>query len=101
MREIAPDKLLLAAVENGVTNPDYHPEEPIMAEIFQLQPRDEWQCTVEVLKKPDGKMRAVLVDARGSILNGGRTNAETVAYVAHLLEECVAGMRATAQAVKS
>jgi hypothetical protein len=101
MREIAPDKLLLAAVENGVTDPNYHPEEPIMAEIFQLQPRDSWQFTCEVIRKPDGKLVAVLVDARGSLIESELEPAAKLANIAKMLEESVAGMRATAQAVKS
>jgi len=101
MREIAPDKLLLAAVESGITDPDYHPEEPIMAEIFQLQPRDEWQLRFDVFKRPDGKLVAVVVDARGSLLEADIEPVAKLSNIAKMIEESVAGMRATAQAVKS
>lgn len=88
-----------AGIEPGA--PSLVNKEATMADVIQLQQRDQWQCTVEVIKKPDGKHVAVLVDARGSIINGDRSPAETISYIAHLLEESVAGMRATAQAVKS
>lgn len=101
MREIAPDNLLLAAVENSVTDPNYHPEEPIMAEIFQLQPRDEWQLRFDVFKRPDGKLVAVVVDARGSLIEADIEPVAKLSNIAKMIEESVAGMRATAQAVKS
>lgn len=69
-----------------------------MAETFQLQPRDQWQFTADIIKKPDGKLVAVVVDARGSLIE--TESVETLTSFAKMLEESVAGMRATAQAVK-
>jgi hypothetical protein len=96
MKALPPlDNLLIAAVESGLK-----PQEPTMADIFHLQPRDQWQFTAEVIKKPDGKLVAVLVDARGSIVDGEGSPSEKLNSIAKMLEESVAGMRATAQAVK-
>lgn len=96
-----PESLLLEAVEKGLTDPEFEPGAPIMAQVFQLQPRDQWQFTVDVIRKPDGKMVAVLVDARASIWDPEITPAERLNLMAKMLEESVEGMRATAQAVKT
>jgi len=71
-----------------------------MAEVFQLQPRDQWQFSVDVIRKPDGNLAAVLTDARGSIIEAQGTPAEKLTSIAKMLEQSVEGMRATAQAVK-
>ena len=95
------DRLLLAAVEQGLTDPEFQPGAPIiMAEIFQLQPRDKWQFSVDVVRKPDGTMVAVLTDARGSIIENVGTSAEKLMIIAKMLEESVSGLRASAQSVK-
>jgi len=58
-------------------------------EVLQLHPRDQWQFTCEVIKKPEGKLVAVLVDARGSL-------SLATTDIAKMLEQSVEGMRSTA-----
>lgn len=97
---VDPD-LLLAAVEAGLTNPEYEPGQPIMADIVQLQPRDQWQFSADIIRKPDGKLVAVLTDARASIWDPEITPADRLNMMAKMLEQSAEGLRATAQAVKS
>ena len=72
-----------------------------MAEVFQLQPREQWQFSVDVVKRADGSLAAVIIDARGSIIEANGTSAGFITTIAKMLEQSVEGMRATAQAVKS
>lgn len=97
--KVSPETLL-KAVENGLTDPTYNPGSPIMAEIVHLQPRDQWQFSVDIVKKPDGKLVAELTDARSSIWDPEVQPAERLNALAKMLEQSAEGMRATAQAVK-
>ena len=97
--KIAPE-VLLQAVENGLTDPEFKPGAAIMAEVVHLQPRDQWQFTADIVKKPDGKLVAVLVDARASIWDPGITPADRLSLMAKMLEQSAEGLRATAQSVK-
>ena len=72
-----------------------------MADVINLQPRDQWQFTCDIIKKPDGKLTAVLVDARGSIIEGEGSPSEKLNSIAKMLEDSVTGLRATAQAIKA
>jgi hypothetical protein len=72
-----------------------------MAEIFQLrQPKDEWQFTVEVVRRPDGQLHARLMDARKSLIEAGDTDSSVKLYeIAEMLSQAVAPMRADAKAL--
>lgn len=91
---IDPDALLFAVGEA------LKPTGATMDDIFQLQGRDQWQFTVEIFKGPDGKLKAVVVDARASIVDASGGPTEKIAGLAKMLEQSVEGMRATAQASK-
>ena len=94
-----PDTLLLAAVEHGLTDPTFNPGAK-MADIIPLQPRDQWQFSVDIVKKPDGKLVAELTDARASIWDPEVTPADRLNAMAKMLEQSAEGMRTMAQAVK-
>lgn len=87
---------LMKAVEDGLK-----PGALTMAEVINLQPRDQWQFSCDVVKKPDGKLVAVLTDARASIWDPEITPADRLNMMAKMLEQSAEGLRATAQAVKS
>lgn len=72
-----------------------------MADVIQLTPKDQWQFTVEVMKKPDGSFIAVLSDARGTLIEGPAEPSEKLEAIAGMLEMSVAGMRGMAQAIKT
>lgn len=72
-----------------------------MADVIQLQPRDAWQFSCDVVKKPDGKLVAVLTDARASIWDPEITPSDRLNMMAKMLEQSAEGLRATAQLVKS
>ena len=100
-RALPAPETLLKAVENGLTDPHFQPGALIMADVIQLQPRDQWQFSADIVKRPDGKLVAVLTDARASIWDPEITPAERLNMMAKMLEQSAEGLRATAQAVKS
>ena len=73
-----------------------------MSNIFQLPPpKDQWQFTVEVLRRPDGGHVAVLVDARTSLIEAGDMQPhEKLSEIADILAGSVDAMRANAAALK-
>lgn len=72
-----------------------------MADVITLQPRDQWQFSADIVRQPDGKLVAVLTDARASIWDPEVTPADRLNMMAKMLEQSAEGLRATAQAVKS
>lgn len=72
------------------------------AKVIELpKPGDQWQFTVEVVRRPDGIFAARLVDARTSLIEGGDTESSTKLHeIATMLEQSVGPMRADAEALK-
>lgn len=91
---IDPNALLFAVGEA------LNPKGTTMTDIFKLERRDEWQFSIDVFKGTDGKLKAVLVDARASIIEADAAPGDKLAGLAKMLEQSVEGMRATAQAAK-
>lgn len=71
-----------------------------MADVIKLQPREQWQFSTDIVRQPDGKLVAVVTDARASIWDPEVTPADRLNMLAKMLEQSAEGMRATAQAVK-
>lgn len=73
-----------------------------MADIIELRkPEDQWQFTVEVVRRPDGQMAAHLVDARVSLIESGETASHLKLHeIANMLEQAIGPMRADAEALK-
>lgn len=73
-----------------------------MAKIIELpKPTDQWQFTVEVVRRPDGQMAAKLIDARTSLIESGETDScHKLHEIADLLEQAIGPMRADAEMLK-
>ncbi|MDP2410331.1 MAG: hypothetical protein Q8M26_08600 [Pseudolabrys sp.] len=73
-----------------------------MAKVIELpKPGDQWQFTVDVVRRPDGQMAARLVDARTSLIESGDTESHRKLHeIADLLEQSVGAMRADAEMLK-
>ena len=71
-----------------------------MADVIKLQPREQWQFSTDIVRQPDGKLVAVVTDARASIWDPEVTPADRLNMLAKMLVQSAEGMRATAQAVK-
>lgn len=65
------------------------------------EPKDEWQFTVEVYKRPDGTLAASLADCRTSLIEDcNLTVSERLHKLANDLEKSIGPMRADAEALK-
>lgn len=73
-----------------------------MAEILKLpEPADQWQFTVDVVRRPDGTHAARLVDCRTSLIESGDTASSAKLHeIANLLASAVDPMRADAEMLK-
>lgn len=63
---------------------------------IELQPADDWQFTVEVRKTPQG-LKAILVDARASIINGEQDPGRALLAIGDMLEKATSGLKADAK----
>ena len=70
--------------------------------VIQLRPpQDEWQFTVEVVRRPDGALHARLVDARISLIEQGDDPPHTKLHeIADMLSQAIGPMRADAESLK-
>lgn len=73
-----------------------------MADILKLpDPIDQWQFTVDVVRRPDGQFAARLVDCRTSLVESGDTASHAKLHeIASLLETSIGPMRADAEMLK-
>lgn len=73
-----------------------------MANIIGLpKPGDQWQFTVDVVRRPDGQFAARLVDCRTSLIESGNTESHMKLHeIANLLEQAIGPMRADAEMLK-
>jgi hypothetical protein len=72
------------------------------AKIIQLrEPKDEWQFTVEVVRRPDGQLHARLLDARQSLIEAGESESHKKLHeIAEILSQSIGLMRADAEMLK-
>lgn len=72
------------------------------AKVIELpKPADQWQFTVDVVRRPDGTFAARLVDARTSLIESGETESSAKLHeIANMLEQSVGPMRADAECLK-
>lgn len=73
-----------------------------MAKVLDFPaPHDQWQFTVEVVLRPDGKYAAILVDCRASLIESGDTEPDKKLHeLADILEQSIGPMRANAESLK-
>lgn len=70
--------------------------------VIQLPtPGNQWQFSVDVERRPDGKLVAVLVDARTSLIESGSQEPHIkLNEIASLLEEAIVVMREEASKLR-
>lgn len=73
-----------------------------MSNIVKLpEPKDQWQFTVDVVRRPDGVFAAILVDARTSLIESGEMEPhQKLHQIADILESAIRPMRANAESLK-
>lgn len=72
------------------------------AKIIELpMPGDQWQFTIDVVRRPDGTFAARLADARTSLIESGNTDSCSKLHeIANMLEASIGHMRADAEMLR-